>query len=228
MSPVARLQTVQQSIANHCQQAGRESHTVGLLAVSKLQSVAAIQALYELGLRRFGENYIAEGCDKIPQLPSDIEWHLIGPIQSNKTKDVAAHFHWVHSLDRDKIAQRLNDQRPDHLPPLACLIQLNISQEDSKSGIDVSDTNSINTLADLIASLPKLQLRGLMAMAAPDLTEAQTRAQFHTAHAVYLALQQRYPSIDTLSIGMSADMGAAIAEGSSLLRVGTALFGARA
>jgi pyridoxal phosphate enzyme (YggS family) len=204
---------------------------VQLLAVSKLHPPEAIRALYAQGQRLFGENYVQEGVDKVRGLAdlADIEWHMIGPIQSNKTREVAEHFAWVHTVERDKIAQRLNDQRPAHLPPLNVCVQINVSGEASKSGVSPDDAPA---LLRNVAAMPRLRLRGLMGMPEPGLGENETRTQFRLLKAVFAqfvptAQSQGVASFDTLSMGMSDDLDWAIAEGSTMVRVGTALFGKR-
>lgn len=212
------------------QRAGRQPGSVLLLAVSKTHGADRLREAYAAGARHFGENYVQEALDKIGQLSqppqplSDITWHFIGPIQSNKTRDIAGAFDWVHSVDRLKIARRLNDQRPAHLPALNVCIQVNLSNEDSKSGVTLDEVDAL--CAD-ISQLPRLQLRGLMAIPAPCQDHAQQRAVFKPLTARFQRLQQQYPAMDTLSIGMSDDFDAAIAEGSTMIRIGTAIFGAR-
>ncbi|QJR80061.1 YggS family pyridoxal phosphate-dependent enzyme [Alteromonas pelagimontana] len=206
--------------------AHRPPKSVQLLAVSKTKPVSDIKLAYEAGQRSFGENYVQEGIDKIQQLQaySDIEWHLIGPLQSNKTKVVAEHFHWVQSVDREKIARRLNDQRPSSLPPLQVCIQLNIDEEDSKAGILPVE---LPGLLDAITAMERLQLRGLMAIpkadAAPS-AQAETLAQLAKLFAQY---RTKLSNFDTLSVGMSGDMEEAIQHGSTMVRIGSAIFGSR-
>lgn len=203
---------------------------VTLLAVSKTKPFADILKAYHAGQRQFGENYVQEGVEKIQlaqqQNLNDITWHLIGPLQSNKTRIVAEHFDWVQSIDRLKIAERLSQQRPDHLPPLQVLIQINISDENSKSGITAQQ---LEELAQQIINLPKLQLRGLMAIPAPTAEINQQTAVFNQMKTLLQQLQQRFPQqkIDTLSMGMTDDMQTAIACGSTMVRIGTAIFGKR-
>jgi len=220
-------------VARIREQEARHQRTPGstlLLAVSKTHGADKVREVYAAGARHFGENYVQEALDKIaelagpPQALPDITWHFIGPIQSNKTRDIAGAFNWVHSVDRLKIAQRLNDQRPENLPALNVCVQVNLSNEDSKSGITLAEVES---LCSSVASLPHLQLRGLMAIPAPCADYSQQRAAFHPLAQLFVKLQQSYPSMDTLSIGMSDDFEAAIAEGSTMIRVGTAIFGAR-
>ncbi|EUJ09922.1 pyridoxal phosphate enzyme, YggS family [Methylophilaceae bacterium 11] len=218
------LQAIHARIAQAKAQVGRND-TVQLCAVSKAQSVEKIRIAYEAGQTIFGENYLQEAIDKQAQLQDcAIEWHFIGPIQSNKTQAIAQHFAWAHSVDRIKIAERLANARGSQLPPLNVCIQINSSEESSKSGAGLSD---IAVLAEVIRGLPALRLRGLMAIPAPTKDIAQQRAQFKQVHQAYLALQQQGFALDTLSIGMSDDFEAAIAEGATIVRIGSALFGAR-
>lgn len=221
------LQDVLAQIAAAAQHCGRSPQEVTLLAVSKTKPVSAIEEAISAGQRAFGENYVQEGVGKITyfaQHQPALEWHFIGPLQSNKSRLVAENFDWCHTLDRLKIAQRLNDQRPDSLPPLNVLIQVNISDETSKSGIAIED---VNQLAEQISTLPNLTLRGLMAIPAPEPDPQRQLAVFERMAGAFRQLQQRYPQADTLSMGMTDDMPAAIASGSTLVRIGTAIFGAR-
>lgn len=211
----------------------RLPNSVSLLAVSKTKPIQAILEAIDAGQRAFGENYVDEALDKIERLsdmlPSDLqppcEWHFIGAIQSNKTKALAEHMDWVHAIDREKIARRLSSHRPSDKPPLNCCIQLNLDNEESKAGVTVSE---LPTLCDRIAQLPALTLRGLMIIPAPRDTLAEQREIFAQVRELFESQQKRWPSMDTLSMGMSSDIDAAIAEGSTMVRVGTALFGARA
>lgn len=223
------IQNITSQIALETEKCGRARESVQLLAVSKTKPVEAINEAASAGQRLFGENYVQEGVDKVvyfaehhPQL--ELEWHFIGPIQSNKTRPVAEHFDWVHTIDRDKIAQRLNDQRPPDKTPLQVLIQVNTSGEESKSGITEAQ---VFELAELISSLPNLTLRGLMSIPENVTDYAQQFAAFKQLADLKQKLQQKYPTIDTLSMGMSGDMDAAIAAGSTIVRIGTAIFGAR-
>jgi hypothetical protein len=223
MSTIAsNIAKVAERIAAAAQAAGREPDAVKLLAVSKTQPAEAIREACAAGLRDFGENYLQEALDKQAHLADlPLHWHFIGPIQSNKTKAIAEHFDWVHSVDRLKIAQRLSDQRPAHLPVLNICLQVNVSGEASKSGCAPAE---VAELARVIAGLPRLCLRGLMAIPEPtdDVTEQ------HVAFARLRDLQQGLGlDLDTLSMGMSQDLEAAIAEGATWVRIGTALFGAR-
>jgi pyridoxal phosphate enzyme (YggS family) len=219
------LQRVQAQIAQACQQAGRAPDAVALLAVSKTWDAEAVRAAFAAGQHAFGENYIQEGVDKIQALAGlPLQWHCIGPIQSNKTRPVAQHFDWVHSVDRLKIAQRLSEQRPADKPPLQVCLQVNIDGGANKSGIAPQEALA---LAQAVAGLPRLRLRGIMTIPepAPDFIAA---CAIHTrARALFDALNAAGLGLDTLSMGMSADMAAAIASGSTMVRVGSAIFGAR-
>jgi pyridoxal phosphate enzyme (YggS family) len=218
------FQTVRSQIELACKQAQRPDGSVELLAVSKKHEAAKIQQLYTLGQKCFGENYVQEGVSKVQKLNElDIEWHFIGPIQSNKSRLVSEHFHWVHTIGSEKLAQRLNDQRPSHMAPLNVLIQVNVSEQESKSGIALSD---IASLANSISTMPNLVLRGLMCIPAP-LEETALKADFSKMQQAFLDLQGSYPQVDTLSMGMSGDLGCAIECGSTMVRIGTALFGQR-
>jgi len=204
---------------------GRPADAVTLLAVSKRQSTDAMRDACAAGQRDFGENYVQEALDKREALADlGLVWHFIGPIQSNKTRDIANAFDWVHSVDRAKIAERLSAQRGAALTPLNVCVQVNLSNEDSKSGVSLTEAES---LCALVASLPNLTLRGLMAIPAPLDSIAEQRACYAPLRQEFERLRQAMPTLDTLSIGMSGDYDAAIAEGSTLVRIGTALFGAR-
>ncbi|WP_312679141.1 YggS family pyridoxal phosphate-dependent enzyme [Stutzerimonas nitrititolerans] len=224
MSTIANnIAKVAARIREAAQAAGRDPDTVGLLAVSKTQPAEAIREANGAGLSDFGENYLQEALEKQADLADlALTWHFIGPIQSNKTRAIAEHFDWVHSVDRLKIAQRLSEQRPTELPPLNVCLQVNVSGEASKSGCAPQD---VAELARAIATLPNLRLRGLMAIPEPT----DDRAEQHAAFARLRQLQQALDlELDTLSMGMSQDLEAAIAEGATWVRIGTALFGARA
>jgi pyridoxal phosphate enzyme (YggS family) len=223
-SMASRLTATRQRLAEAARLAGRDPSSIHLLAVSKTQPADVIRTAYESGLRAFGENYIQEAVDKQPQLPDDIEWHCIGPVQSNKSKLVAEHFDWCHTVDSVKLAERLNNQRPSALPPLNVCIQLHVGGEDTKSGIGVDE---VATVAAAIAGLPRLCLRGLMTIPPASDELAVQRRWFAEARAVYEKLRANHPTVDTLSMGMSGDLEAAIAEGSTMIRVGSALFGPR-
>ncbi len=198
---------------------------VELLAVSKAQPSSAIREAYAAGQLLFGENYLQEALDKQAELADlPINWHFIGPIQSNKTQPIAQHFAWVHSVDRLKIAQRLNDARPAHLPPLQICIQVNVSDEESKSGVHVEE---LAPLAQAIEAMPHLKLRGLMAIPAPTHDILRQQMQFKQVREQYDALLAQGFDLDTLSIGMSDDYPVAISQGATIVRIGAALFGAR-
>ena len=216
------LQVVRERIARAARTAGRDPVSVTLLAVSKSQPVARIEEARAAGHKAFGENYVQEALEKMDALPG-LEWHLIGPLQSNKTRMAAERFGWVHTLEREKIARRLSEQRPAGLPPLNVLIQVNVSGEATKSGVAVE---AIAALARAIAPLPRLRLRGLMAVPEPTLDVALQRKRFRTVKAAFENLKDEF-GLDTLSMGMSDDMEAAIAEGATLVRIGTAIFGTR-
>lgn len=222
-----KLHQVHARIEAACRSAARPVESVTLLVVSKTFGEGAVRAAVAAGEHRFGENYVQEGVEKIAllaDLRSRIEWHLIGPLQSNKTRIVAEHFQWVHSVDRLKIAERLSAQRPENLPPLNICIQVNISGEASKSGCPTDEALALMLAAN---ALPQLSVRGLMGMPEPGIGEAATRQQFTMLAALYAEAQSRMASVDTLSIGMSDDLEIAVACGSTMVRVGTALFGAR-
>jgi pyridoxal phosphate enzyme (YggS family) len=205
--------------------AQRQPDSVKLLAVSKTWPAEAIRHANQAGQRFFGENYLQEALKKISALADlNIEWHFIGPIQSNKTKDIAAHFDWVQRLDRAKIAQRLAKQRPENMADLNVCIQVNIDNESSKSGITPTELFSF---AHEISQIDGLVLRGLMIIPTKTEHEQQQRIAFKKAYSLFEQLAKQYPTIDTLSMGMSADMILAIEEGSTMVRIGTALFGQR-
>jgi pyridoxal phosphate enzyme (YggS family) len=226
------LQRLKARIGRACASAGQPADSVALLAVSKTQASAAVRQAMEAGQRAFGENYVQEGLEKIAALADhrhELEWHFIGPLQSNKSRAVAEQFDWVHSIDRLKLAQRLSEQRPAQLPPLQVCIQVNISGEASKSGVSPQE---LPALAEAVAALPRLSLRGLMSIPEPG-GDVDRQREPHRALAQCLAQLKALPwatevPLDTLSMGMSDDLEAAIAEGSTLVRVGTAIFGARA
>jgi len=203
----------------------REPGSVRVLAVSKTRPAEDVRRAAVLGLREFGENYQQEAVDKI-ELLADLGlcWHFIGPIQSNKTRPIASHFHWVHSVDRLKIAKRLSEQRPENLPDLQICLQVNTSGEDSKSGVSLAD---LPALAREVAQLPRLRLRGLMTIPAAAADPVQQRRPFAALRQALAELQQWDPTLDTLSMGMSGDLEAAIAEGATIIRVGTDIFGPR-
>lgn len=214
------LQAVHRRIEAAAKAAGRPAQAVRLLAVSKTCAPALIRDAHGAGQRAFGENYVQEALDKQAQLAGlDIEWHLIGPLQSNKTRPAAERFDWVHTVDREKVARRLAEQRPAGLAPLNVLLQVNASGEASKSGVAPAE---VRALAAAVAGLARLRLRGLMAIPEPG----APRERYEEVGALYAALRGEF-GLDTLSLGMSEDMEAAIAAGSTLVRVGTAIFGAR-
>ena len=223
MSTIANnIAKVAARIREAAQAAARNPDEVHLLAVSKTQPAAAIRQACQAGLHDFGENYLQEALEKQADLADlPLTWHFIGPIQSNKTKAIAEHFDWVHSVDRLKIAQRLSDQRPESLPPLNICLQVNVSGEASKSGCEPQD---VPQLAHAIAALPRLRLRGLLAIPEPTDDPTEQRAAFARLRHLQAELQM---DLDTLSMGMSQDLEAAIAEGATWVRIGTALFGAR-
>ena len=219
------LLAVHSRIARACEASGRDPSGVQLLAVSKTFGAEAVRQAHAAGQSAFGENYIQEAVDKIQALHDlPLQWHCIGPIQSNKTRLVAGHFDWVHSVDRLKIAQRLSEQRPAHLPPLQVCLQVNVDGGANKSGVSPQD---LPALAKAVAALPHLRLRGLMSIPEPAESEGQMRAVHRQAKALFDSLRQQGLPLDTLSMGMSADLAEAIAEGSTLVRVGTAIFGQR-
>lgn len=212
-----------------CAQAARVPESVKLLAVSKTFGPEAVAEAVAAGQRAFGENYIQEGVDKILALRElcpgvALEWHCIGPIQSNKTRPVAEHFDWVHSVDRLKIAQRLSEQRPAELPPLQVCVQVNVDAGANKSGVTPAD---LPALAQAVAALPRLRLRGLMCIPEPAPDFATQKALFERARELLEGLKAQGLALDTLSMGMSADLEAAVHAGSTLVRVGSAIFGAR-
>jgi pyridoxal phosphate enzyme (YggS family) len=203
----------------------RNPDVITILAVSKTRPAEDVREAFNAGLSAFGENYLQEALDKMSGLTDlAISWHFIGPIQSNKTRAIATHFDWVHSVDRLKIARRLSEQRPAELPPLQVCLQVNLSGEASKSGVA---PDQLAELAAAVSTLPGLALRGLMAIPAPEQDRARQRAEFARLRLALEALRAELPGLDTLSMGMSADLEAAIAEGSTIVRVGTDIFGPR-
>jgi len=231
--PQGNIANVLQRIGSACEKCGRDAASVTLLAVSKTRSANEVRAAFAAGLTRFGENYVQEADDKITALADlDIEWHFIGPLQSNKTRTVAERMHWVHSVDRPKVAERLAAQRPAGMAPLNVCIQVHIGDEATKSGCDPQD---VNALARVILGLPQLKLRGLMAIPPPETDPAKQRTHFAQLTGLLRQLRADFPdtkdpdatSLDTLSMGMSDDLEAAICEGATLVRIGTALFGPR-
>ncbi len=219
------ISTVREEIGKAALGCGRPVASVALLAVSKTQGPEKVREAYAAGQRDFGENYVQEALSKISALPlPGLCWHFIGPIQSNKTREIAEHFQWVHSVDRLKIAQRLSAQRPATLGPLNLCIQVNISGENSKSGVTLAE---VADLCEAINGIENICLRGLMAIPAPCDDTAQQRLTFRPLAQLLQRLAVKYPQMDTLSIGMSGDYAAAIAEGSTIVRIGSAIFGAR-
>ena len=225
----SNLQEVRQRIARACAEAGRDANSVTLLAVSKTFPAEAVRDAFAAGARAFGENYVQEALAKIDALAdlrSQVAWHLIGPLQSNKTRPVAEAFDWVHTVDRLKIAERLAAQRPAGLPPLDICLQVNVSGEDSKSGVAPAE---LHALARAVSALPqeRLRLRGLMSIPEPTADLQAQRRQHRRLRELFDALRADGLPLDTLSMGMSADLEAAVAEGSTLVRVGSAIFGGR-
>lgn len=227
-SVAANLQQVHSAIEKACQACARTLGAVRLLCVSKTKGEDLIKAAYEQGERHFGESYVSEAVGKIESLRAqgfnDIVWHFIGPIQSNKTKHIAAHFDVVESVERRKILERLSAQRPDDLPPLQVMLQVNISNEEQKQGCEVEE---LPELLEAASSLPKLELIGLMGVARIDASESELNAQFGQLKALQERLVAQYPSLKELSMGMTHDLGPAIAQGSTEVRIGTAIFGER-
>ena len=222
MDSKANYQAVRERIAIAAQRAG---HAVTLLAVSKTQPAAAVRELADLGQHAFGENYVQEALAKQRELADlNLEWHAIGPLQSNKARDVAMHFHWLQTLDRVKLVAALDRQRPAAMAPLQVLIQVNIDDEASKSGCAPDE---IGALAEAIGAAPRLALRGLMTIPAPDPDLRRREATFARMRGLFEDLRRSHPGIDTLSMGMSEDFEAAIAQGATLVRIGSALFGPR-
>ena len=220
-----RIRRLQQAIRQLEQQHSRPEGAVRLLAVSKHHSAARIRQAALAGIRDFGENYLQEALAKQAALDEPgLRWHFIGPIQSNKTRGIAEHFDWVHSVARDKIAGRLNAQRPDSLPPLQVCVQVNLTNAAGKSGVPLPHTAA---LCRQLVRYPRLQLRGLMAIPEIHSGFAEQRRSFRQLGALLQQLQQEHPALDTLSMGMSNDFAAAIAEGATMVRIGTAIFGPR-
>ena len=226
MSAIAdNLQAVQARIRDAAAMAGRSPESVRLLAVSKTWPLASVVDAADAGQRAFGENYVQEGIDKLTAIAGrNLEWHFIGPLQSNKTKPVAEHFDWVHSIERLKVAERLSAQRPAYLPPLQVCIQVNVSGEASKSGCAPGDALA---LCRAVAVLPGLRLRGLMAIPEPTDDPAAQRAAFRRVREIHDNIRAAGLPLDTLSMGMSHDLEAAVAEGATNVRIGTAIFGER-
>ncbi len=222
---LSNLQAIRLAVTRASQAAARDAAGVMLLAVSKTFPAEAVREAYAAGQCAFGENYVQEALDKIGALRDlPLEWHFIGPIQSNKTRVIAENFAWVHGVDRLKIAQRLSEQRPAGMPPLNICLQVNVSGEESKSGIAPQE---VAALAREVAKLPRLKLRGLMAIPAPADDVAEQRKPFAQLHALAQEITAQGIALDTLSMGMSHDFAAAIQEGATIIRVGTAIFGTR-
>lgn len=221
----AQIATLLERVRLAAEKSQRPAGAITVLAVSKTHPAQAIRAAHRCGLEHFGESYLQEALAKMEELADlPLTWHFIGPIQSNKTRPIAEHFAWVHSVDRGKIAQRLNDQRPPALPPLQVCLQVNISGEASKSGVSLDE---LPRLAKEVAGMPRLQLRGLMAIPAPTNDARQQRAAFASLRRALAQVQDFAPGADTLSMGMSDDLEAAIAEGATMVRIGTDIFGSR-
>jgi len=219
------LKTLLFDIQSYEKQFSRTSHSVSLLAVSKKQSIEKIQEAIDAGQLSFGENYLQEALPKILFFRDQpLIWHFIGPIQRNKIKKIAEHFSWVQSVSELDVARRLNESRPIHLPPLNICLQVNISEENTKSGIK---SGTLLSLAEYISTLPFLRLRGLMAIPAPSFSFEEQSKIFHRLYLLFEEMMKKFPNIDTLSMGMSNDLAAAIAEGSTMVRIGTKIFGPR-
>ncbi|WP_018863607.1 YggS family pyridoxal phosphate-dependent enzyme [Thioalkalivibrio sp. ARh3] len=228
-APDHAFRAVRERIVRACEQAGRDPCSVRLLAVSKTRTADEIRALHTLGQTAFGENYVQELIDKFDALetgpnPLRLEWHYIGALQSNKTRPVAERAHWVHTIDRERIARRLSQQRPEHRPPLQVCLQINVSGESQKAGVP---PEAAAALADTVANLPGLTLRGLMTLPAAESDHERQRQPFARLRQLKDELNARGHDLDTLSMGMSGDLEAAILEGATLVRIGTALFGPR-
>ncbi|MET1257142.1 YggS family pyridoxal phosphate-dependent enzyme [Aliikangiella maris] len=225
MTIADQIRQVRSNIEHYCQQANRSSDAVKLLAVSKTHPANAIQEAYESGITEFGESYLQEAIDKIKHLQNlPVIWHFIGPLQSNKTRPVAEHFDWVQSIDKPKLLERLNQQRPAGMRPLQVCLQANLFNEPQKRGASRAELLELLAIAD---SLPNIQLRGLMVIPPAQADLNKQREQFAYVNQVYQQLQQNYPAMDTLSMGMSSDIQAAIENQSNMVRVGTGIFGAR-
>jgi pyridoxal phosphate enzyme (YggS family) len=219
------LQAARERIRRAAAASGRADNAIGLVAVSKTFPADAVRQAFAAGQRAFGESYVQEALEKMRALADlDIEWHFIGPIQSNKTAAIARHFDWVHGIDREQVARRLSDARPPERGPLQACVQVNVSGEASKSGVA---PEAAAQLAHRVAALPGLRLRGLMAIPRPADDPAQTRGQFRRLRELLETLRGEALALDTLSMGMSDDLESAIAEGATLVRVGTAIFGPR-
>jgi pyridoxal phosphate enzyme (YggS family) len=225
ISIVENIAKVTDRVRIASQKCDRDSSKILLLAVSKTRSASAIREAANAGITDIGENYLQEALAKIPQLEDlGLRWHFIGPIQSNKTRSIAEQFDWVHSVDREKIARRLNEQRPSHLPPLQICLQVNIDNEDGKAGVSAEQ---LPQLVQSVQAMDRLCLRGLMAIPATVHSEAEQRSRFRQLCLLQQAMRKFAPQLDTLSMGMSGDLEAAIAEGATIVRIGTDIFGAR-
>lgn len=226
MSISSNLTHIHSQIQQVSELCGRDKNAVKLLAVSKTKPVEMIEEAIQAGQLAFGENYVQEGVEKVQYFANqpNLEWHFIGSLQSNKTRLVAEHFAWVQTIDRLKIAQRLSEQRPEHLPPLNVLIQINISDEESKAGIQ---SNEMIELAEQISQLPNLKLRGLMAIPKPESNPEDQKLALAEMQLLFEQLKTKFEGVDTLSMGMSDDLVAAIECGSTMVRIGTAIFGSR-
>jgi pyridoxal phosphate enzyme (YggS family) len=221
----ANTAKVLRQVSLAAEKCGRKASDIEVMAVSKTQGADAVRAAAAAGLRHFGENYLQEAVDKITACADlDLCWHFIGPLQSNKTRAVAQHFSWVHSIDREKLLRRLNDQRPDGLEPLNVCLQVNVSGEATKAGVS---PEALPELVEAAAAMPRLRLRGLMTIPAPAEDYEAQRKPLDQLAELFFAARASYPQLDTLSMGMSADLEAAVAAGSTMLRIGTAIFGPR-
>jgi pyridoxal phosphate enzyme (YggS family) len=221
----AGLGKVRRAVSEAAERWGRDPATVTLLAVSKTQPREAVRAAADVGQRAFGENYLQDALPKIDALAEfPLAWHFIGAIQSNKTRAIAEHFHWVHTIDREKIARRLNAQRPDNLPPLNICLEVNVSGEPQKAGVMLDE---LDALANAVATMPRLKLRGLMALPAQHSEFSAQRRAFNKLTTALERLRDAGHDVDTLSMGMSGDFEAAIAEGATIVRIGSAIFGKR-
>ena len=223
------LKRIQQQIAQTAEQCKRNPDNIQLLAVSKTKPVSAVLEAADAGQQAFGENYEQEGVDKIRAIRNlrpdlKLEWHFIGPVQSNKTRPIAENFDWVHAVDRERIAKRLSDQRPAGLLPINICLQVNISGETSKSGVTPDEVLS---LAKAVSTYPNVKLRGLMAIPEPETDPVKQHEPFKAMKKLFDQLKENGFDVDTLSMGMSADMASAIQEGATIVRIGTAIFGAR-
>jgi PLP dependent protein len=222
----ATLHSVRERVDRAARQAGRDPASVCLLAVSKQQPASLVRAAYDAGQRDFGENYVQEGSSKVDELAGvpDLHWHFIGQLQSNKTRDVAERYSWVHTVDRERLAARLSAQRPHHAAPLQVLLQVRLGDEPGKGGIDPS---GVEALATVVESMPRLKLRGLMCVPPPAREFEEQRKPFRQLRELLERLNANGHQLDTLSMGMSDDLEAAVLEGATIVRVGTAIFGAR-